>query len=180
MRIKGERIVIRDLTLKDAKDFYEYSKHQLVGPNAGWKPIESENIANRVLSGMILSRETFAIALSESNKLIGTISLYSNTIRKWKSANSIGFSLNYDYWGLGYATEALKLMIRYVFTKTECELIEIGHHLDNNASRRVIEKCGFKLNGLFPKYKKLYDGKFVDAVLYSLEKEEYERMIENE
>ena len=71
-------------------------------------------------------------------------------------------------------------MIKYAFSKTDCLLIEIGHHLDNNASKRVIEKCGFKLNGLFPKFKKLYDGRMVDAVLYSLEKEEYERNEENE
>ena len=180
MRIKGERITIRDLSMKDQQDYYEYSKHPLVGPNAGWKPVESQSIANRVLLNMIISKESYGIALNDSNKLIGTISVYNNPIRKWKYAKSIGFSLNYDYWGNGYATEALKLVIHYLFTKTDCLLIEIGHHLDNIASKKVIEKCGFKLNGIFPKYKMLYDGRLVDAALYSLEKEDYERMIKDE
>ncbi len=166
--------------LKDLDDFYEYSKHPLIGPNAGWKPIESITVAQRVLAGMLLSRESFAIALKESNKLIGTISLYENTIRKWKYAKSIGFSINHSYWGNGFATEALMLIMGYAFTKTDCLLLEVGHHVENISSKRVIEKCGFKLNGYFPKYKVLYDGSIKDAILYSLEKQEYERMIKDE
>jgi RimJ/RimL family protein N-acetyltransferase len=133
-----------------------------------------------VLSGLILSNETFGIVLKEEKKLIGTISLYSNTMRKWKYARSIGFSLNYDYWGCGYTTEALKALIDYVFTKTDCQIIEIGHHVGNEGSKKVILNCGFKYDGTFPKFKKLYDGRVIDAVMYSLEKIDYERMNENE
>ena len=180
MKIKTKRLIIRDLTLKDEEDYFEYASNPIVGPNAGWKPIENMTIARRVLSGLILSNETFAIVLKEEKKMIGTISLYSTTIRKWKHARSIGFSLNYNYWNNGYMTEALEALVDYVFNKTDCEIIEVGHHLDNEGSRKVILKCGFKYDGTFPKFKKLYDGRIIDAVMYSLEKNDYERLIKDE
>ena len=118
--------------------------------------------------------------LKKEKKLIGTISLYSQTIRKWKYARSIGFSLNYDYWSQGYMTEAVNAFIEYIFSKTDCEIIEVGHHVGNEGSKKVILKCGFKYDGTFPKYKKLYDGRIIDAVMYSLGKKDYEGKKENE
>ena len=158
MKIIGQRIVIRDLSLKDVDDFYEYGKGENVGPNAGWKPFASKDIAKRVLSSYIMSSETFCIALKDNNKLIGTISLYNNSIRKYNKIKSLGFSLNENYWNKGYMTEAVKLMINYVFTKTDCELLEVGHHAGNYGSKRVIEKSGFIYDGRLAKFKKLYDG----------------------
>lgn len=180
MKLKTKRLIIRDLSLKDEEAYFEYASNPNVGPNAGWKPIENMTIARRVLSGLILSNETYGIILKDEKKLIGTISLYSNSTRKWKFARSIGFSLNYNYWGLGYTTEAVMALIEYVFNKTDCEILEVGHHVGNEGSRKVILKCGFKYDGTFPKFKKLYDGRVIDAVMYSLEKIDFERMKKDE
>lgn len=176
MRLVGERIIIRDLSFKDLNCYYEFGKNPNVGPMAGWKPFPSEEIAKRMLSNLILSKETYAISLKEdSKKLIGTISIYNSGIRKYKKVKSLGFSLNQDYWGKGLMPEAVNLIIDYVFLKTDCEVLEVGHHSDNYASKRVIEKCGFNYDGRLCKFKKLYDGRLIDADFYSMTKEDYER-----
>lgn len=180
MKLIGEKIIIRDLSANDINDFYEYGRCPNVGPNAGWKPFTSINIAKNVLSSQILSKESFAIELKENKKLIGTISCYNNGIRKYSKVKSLGFSLNEAYWNNGYMTEAVKLMIGYVFTKTDCELLEVGHHTDNYASKQVILKCGFLYDGTLAKFKRLYDGRLIDADFYSMTKEEYERKIKYE
>ena len=181
MRLVGERILIRDLSYKDSEDFYEYAKSDWVGPNAGWKPIPSLEIAKRVVSGYVLSKDVFAIVLKEENKLIGTISIYSeNTLRRYKYVKQLGFSLSDKYWNNGYMTEAVKLVINYIFTKTDCEVIEVGHHAGNFQSKRVIEKCGFNYDGRLCKYKKLYDGRLVDADFYSITKDEFIRREKDE
>ncbi len=56
----------------------------------------------------------------------------------------IGYVLSKAYWGQGLMTEAVKEVIR--FCKDECSLdaLTIGHFVENERSRRVIEKCGFK------------------------------------
>ena len=72
------------------------------------------------------------------------------------------------------------MAIDYIFNKTDCEVIEVGHHSDNYQSKRVIEKCGFNYDGRLCKYKKLYDGRVVDADWYSLTLEDYKGRIRHE
>ena len=180
MRLIGNQIIIRDVSFNDADDFFEYCGNEEVGHNAGWKPIKSKEICKRVISGYVLGNETYAIALKDSNKFIGTFCIYKTTIRKYQKAYQIGFSLSNYYWNRGIMTEACKLVIEYLFTKTDCEVIEVGHHAGNYASKRVIEKCGFIFDGRLCKYKKLYNGELIDADFYSLTREDYERMIKYE
>lgn len=175
MRLIGNRILIRDLSFKDQDAYYEYGKNPNVGPSAGWKPFPNRDVANRMLSSLILSKDTYAIALKETNVFIGSISIYNYGIRKYNKVKSLGFSLSEDYWNQGIMTEAVKLVIDYVFNKTDCEVLEVGHHSDNFSSKRVIEHCGFSYDGRLCKYKRLYDGRIVDADFYSMTKEDYER-----
>ncbi len=173
MRIVTDRLIIRFLTLKDTDDYFEYAKNPNIGPNAGWKPIENRKIAEKVVAGLVFRKETYGIILRQNDKLIGTISIYNDTIRKYKKACSIGFSVSEDYQNMGYATEALKNLIDYIFKYLDYEIIEIGHHVGNYKSKRVIEKCGFYYNGRLDKFKVLYDGTIIDADFYSLTKEDY-------
>jgi len=176
MKLAGEKVLIRDLSFKDLDDYYEYSKDPNVGPNAGWKPVPDLETASRLLSGHIISKEVFAICLRENNKLIGTISIYHQGLRKYKFVRQLGFSLSSKYWGMGIMTEAVKLVIDYIFKHTDCEVIEVGHHSDNYGSKRVIEKCGFNYDGRLCMFKKLYDGRVIDADFYSMTREDYERI----
>ena len=180
MRLLGERILIRDLHFNDIDDYYEYTSNPLVGPDAGWKPVPNLETAKKLLAGNIVAKEMYAIELLESRKMIGTISIYDSALRKYKFTKSLGFSLNPNYWGNGYMPEAVNLIIKYLFENTDCEVIEAGHHSDNYKSKRVFEKCGFIYDGRLCKYKKLYDGRLIDADFYSITKEDYERRVKYE
>lgn len=176
MKLIGQRICVRDLSFGDLNDFYKYGKDPNVGPSAGWKPFSSKDIAEKVLSGQIFSHQVYAITKRDTDRLIGTISIYDGGIRKYNKVKTIGFSLGSKYWNQGYMTEAVGLMVDYIFTHTDCQVLEVGHHTDNYSSKRVIEKCGFTYDGRLCKFKVLYDGKLVDADFYSMTKEDYERM----
>ena len=180
MRLLGERILIRDLNFRDFDDYYEYATKESIGPMAGWKPSPNEEVGRRVFSGLILQKDCYAIELLENHKMIGTISIYNYGIRKYKYVKQLGFSLSDLYWNKGYMTEAVKLIINYVFTKTDCEVLEVGHHSDNYQSKRVIEKCGFLYDGRLCMYKELYDGRIVDADFYSMTRRDFERKMEYE
>ena len=180
MRLMCKRVIIRDLSFKDFDDYYEYAVRDNIGPMAGWKPIPNEEVGRRVFSSMILQKDVFAIELIENHKMIGTISIYNYGIRKYKYVKQLGFSLNDEYWNKGYMTEVVLNVIDYIFNKTDCEVIEVGHHSDNYASKRVIEKCGFLYDGRLCKYKELYDGRVIDADFYSMTKEDYERKLKYE
>ena len=58
---------------------------------------------------------------------------------------SVGYRLLGRYWGKGIATEALGLMIDYLFNETDIELITASTLPGNTASANVLKKNGFVL-----------------------------------
>ena len=60
----------------------------------------------------------------------------------------LGYWLGVNYWGKGYATEALHAVIDYAFTDLEHAALQAGSRVTNPASRRVLEKCGFQWTGV--------------------------------
>jgi Acetyltransferases, including N-acetylases of ribosomal proteins len=92
-------------------------------------------------------------------------------------------ALRYDrgelaYWcvvkhqGKGLMTEAGRSVIEFAFTKLLLNRIVVAHHLENDSSRRLIERLGFKLIGIeheaFMK-----NGRWIDTKMYELLKKEY-------
>ena len=61
----------------------------------------------------------------------------------------IGYGLLEEYWGRGYATEAVRAALDWALAQPEVTAIEAETAPDNAASRRVLEKCGFRPNGRF-------------------------------
>lgn len=83
----------------------------------------------------------------------------------------IGYWLGEPFWGQGIATDAVGKMCEYVFKHYDIVRIHASVFRYNRASRRVLEKNGFELEGILRKsvYK---NGKICDSCVYSLVKEE--------
>ena len=60
----------------------------------------------------------------------------------------IGYGFSEEYQNNGYATEAVKAVLEWAFSHKEVATIEAETDSDNTASKRVLEKCGFTLNGI--------------------------------
>lgn len=63
----------------------------------------------------------------------------------------IGYWIGEPYWGLGIATKAVELLSGYGFGELGLVRIFSGVFDFNKASQRVLEKAGFKLEGIFEK-----------------------------
>jgi [ribosomal protein S5]-alanine N-acetyltransferase len=59
----------------------------------------------------------------------------------------LGFHLRPEYWGQGFATEASRAVIRYAFATALARALVAGHHPQNEASRRVLQRLGFRHTG---------------------------------
>ncbi len=92
----------------------------------------------------------FAIVDKSDDRIIGSISMFN--IPKHKKT-SIGYMIGKDYWGKGYATEALKAVIEYAFSEKGYHKVSAQHIEDNAASGRVMQKAGM-----------IFEGKRVDEV----------------
>ena len=60
----------------------------------------------------------------------------------------LGYWLGVPYWGRGFATEAVRALIDHAFGDLEHETLISGARVNNPASRRVLEKCGFQWTGV--------------------------------
>jgi RimJ/RimL family protein N-acetyltransferase len=60
----------------------------------------------------------------------------------------VGYWLGVPYWGCGFATEAVRALIDHAFGDLEHEALISGARVNNPASRRVLEKCGFQWIGV--------------------------------
>ena len=167
------RVYLRDFKITDLYDVYEYASNPNVGPNAGWPAHKNIEETKKVLSTMIYRNETFAIVNKANNKVIGSIGVYKDEKRSNPFCCMLGYVLNENYWGKGIMCEVLQGMITYIFKNTNINLISIYHFPNNFRSRRVIEKCGFKYEGILRKVTSMYDGSIQDNVCYSLTRVEY-------
>ncbi len=59
----------------------------------------------------------------------------------------IGYGILYEFQRQGYATEAVKLALKWAFDHSEVVAVEAEAAPDNVASQRVLEKCGFLATG---------------------------------
>lgn len=90
------------------------------------------------------------MALRETSSLIGECSiglLAPDESPGVPDTAVIGFLLHQDYWGQGYATEAVHAMLRFIFLDLELACAYAGCLEENIASRRVLEKAGMQFQG---------------------------------
>ena len=59
----------------------------------------------------------------------------------------IGYGILDEFQGQGYATEAVKLVLKWAFDHPEVVAVEAESDPDNAASQRVLKKCGFRETG---------------------------------
>jgi len=74
--------------------------------------------------------------------------------------------------GKGYGTEAIVIMVDYLFLSRDLTRVQATCDPDNIASQRVLEKAGFKKEGIIRKVG-FNAGRIVDDCLYSIIKEEW-------
>ncbi|MHB8128175.1 MAG: GNAT family N-acetyltransferase [Mobilitalea sp.] len=88
---------------------------------------------------------TWLMELKDTHKVIGEIVLYDFRLKKQAD---IGYRLNKDYWGKGFASEAGQAMIKIAFEALGLSRLQIRCFSNNNGSVRVAEKLGFEQEGL--------------------------------
>ena len=171
---------MRPWQLEDLDDFFEYASHPEVGPCAGWPPHIDKNASLEILKSFINTGEVWALFHKQDKKVIGSLGLHEDKLRKGVLAKSMGYVLSKGYWNLGLATEAAKHAVKHVFEDMNLELLAVYHYPFNQRSKRVIEKCGFICEGTLRHAVKLYDGRVYSAVCYSMLRSEYALLHLNE
>lgn len=162
--IETERLILRELTPKDAKNFYDLNSNFNVLKYTGDKEFESIEKAREFLENYtdykVNGYGRWAVVVKETNKFIGWCGLKFGRL---KEQTDIGFRFFENEWNKGYATESAKKCLDYGFNKLGLPKI-IGRAMkQNKGSIRVLEKIGLE-------YEKdtMLDNQ--EAVIYKIEK----------
>ncbi|SDA52200.1 Protein N-acetyltransferase, RimJ/RimL family [Lachnospiraceae bacterium G11] len=107
----------------------------------------------------------FAIRLRESDKLIGIILHFAGE----GDSCEIGYGLGSEYWNKGYATEAVRAFIEYCFSTLNYQKVYASFFTGNDASKKVMEKCGMKYDHFVEKEFE-YLGEERDLTYYVIER----------
>ena len=88
----------------------------------------------------------FSIRTLAEDKLIGAISLW---VHSWTHSDTwVGILIgDRDYWGKGYGTDAMRLIVQYGFIELNLRRISLGLHAYNERALKSYQKAGFKLEG---------------------------------
>ncbi len=133
-------------------------------------PLQNLSEAKTVLDGMYnefrnKTHFQWGIFLKIENKVIGTCTLLHYDLQN--SRAEISYTLAHDYWGHGFMTEALTVLLAYAFTTIRLHRIEADVDPRNTASLRVLEKLGFQREGLL-RERWLVGSETQDSVLLGL------------
>lgn len=106
--------------------------------------------AEDFISKQLNKSPTTLFAIEYKGDHVGNIALVPCTDVYRKSAE-IGYFIGEDYWQKGIASAAVKLITNYGFEQLQLCRIHTGVFEFNHASMRVLEKCGYKKEGIFKK-----------------------------
>ena len=144
-----QRLTLRAFRQSDAQDVFEACSNPILGHNAGWPPHQTiEDSLNYIY---VVAPLGFVWAIEKDGRVIGSIGLLPDPRSpEDPSTMMLGYWLAEDQWNQGYTTEASKAVIDWGFAKGNLARITTCHFLFNDASRRVIEKCGFEKREVAP------------------------------
>ncbi len=145
--LETERLILRKMAVSDHKDMFEYSARPETSRYLLWSPHPSPFYTKRYLTwlqGQYRGGKfyDFAVVEKESGKMLGTCGFTSFHIPN--NSAEVGYVLNPDFHGKGYATEALTKLMEFGFRTLYLHRLVARIMVENIASRRVAEKCGFR------------------------------------
>lgn len=136
----------------------DYLSLELVLPGVAQKKFEDELYSKELC-------ETFLI-VNDDDTILGRV-FHFKTVPYFNS-REIGYALFAKHLrGKGIIKEAVQLVVDYLFNTTLLNRLEIHMNVDNIASERVAQRCGFTKDGI-AKAAVFSRGKHVDVAMYSL------------
>lgn len=149
--LKTERLLLRPLRVGDCFDMYDYAKRADVTKYLTWSPHDSVEHTKEYLKYIVEHYRLgdfydWAVVVANEDRMIGTCGFTRFYFQH--DAAEIGYVLNPDYHGKGYATEAVTRVLDFGFDNLLLNRIEAKYMVGNDASRRVMEKCGMRFEGV--------------------------------
>jgi ribosomal-protein-alanine N-acetyltransferase len=166
--LNGERVVLRPVRERDLAGFI--TAHTEISNRGEFFPlgVQPESALRRSYAetGFWEQDEGTLLIWDRSNVMVGHIEFF-RPVNYW-DAYELSYQL-YDaqHAGRGYTSEAVRLLVDYLFAAKKVNRLSLVIVPANAPSRRIAEKCGFQLEGT-ARGAFFNRGRNVDVLIYSL------------
>jgi RimJ/RimL family protein N-acetyltransferase len=164
--LEGKTVNLRVIEKEDLPLLADWCNNpDFLGPFV-WFPQASKTEWEKRYDSFTRDTKWFFIEKKDGTKI--------GTVFHFPSGNymEIGYILVPSERKKGYCSEAVKIMVDYLFLSKELVRVQAITDLDNLASQRVLQKAGFKKEGIIRKAG-LTRGEWADAYLFSIIREEW-------
>lgn len=176
-QIETPRLLLRRMTLRDARDIFAYSQDPEVARHVLWTAHKSVWDSKAYIRWVIQQYRmgqpsSWCIVERETGTVIGTIGFMS--YQPDNATVEVGYSLARNRWNRGYMTEALAAVLRECFTVLHLNRVEAQHFSANPSSGRVMEKCGMTHEGRM-RERICNKGRFMDVEMWAILRSDWEK-----
>lgn len=174
VRVETERMTLR---LPEHGDWRQWSELRQTSAEflAKWEPVwATDHLTRRAFTNRVYwaqRAESQGTALPmllvrrSDNQLLGALTL-DNIRRGPSQAGTFGYWIGQPFARQGYMREAILALTHHAFTRLDLSRMEAACLPENTASRGVLEKCGFKYEGVAQSYLQI-NGRWRNHVLYA-------------
>lgn len=142
IRLETERLILRNASTDDYQAAFKWCGDPVVNTYMIYPVYERAEDVKNWLSSLNHDDPDNAevvFILKETGEIIGGGGIHYAADRgTWE----VGYNLCREYWGRGYAPEAIQKLIDYVCSITEVKAVEATFCVENSKSCRVAEKLG--------------------------------------
>ena len=147
--IETKRLILRELTIDDANDVFDYFSKEEVVKYYDLEKFTKINQVKKLIEQFNSTddRIRWGLFSKKAKKIIGSCGFHHCCLTALHRCNykaEIGYELAPEYWQQGFMTEAIKEIIKYGFTELKLNRIEALIIPENIASRKLIAKAGLK------------------------------------
>jgi RimJ/RimL family protein N-acetyltransferase len=144
--LETKRLILRAPLLKDAKAVVALANDRRIAENTARipHPYKMTDAENFITGANKAGGEAVFLITARDRTVMGACGF----IPQDGQPPELGYWLGVNYWGKGFATEALHAVIDYAFGDLDHAALNAGARVTNPASRRVLEKCGFQWTGV--------------------------------
>lgn len=167
--LETERLRLRPLIDEDAERLFPLMSDPEVMAHWDIPEIDDPELVAQIVSSQVAAMADgkcvyWAMIALDNAVVVGCCEL--GDIDRWHHRGAVGFMLNRDAWGQGYALEAMQAVIAYA-AASGIRRLSARTHLGNRRSEILLQRLGFKPEGLLRGHV-LRDGERRDCRLFGL------------
>lgn len=174
-------LILKKVENEDANDLYEILTNETLFQFRPDKPLKRMNAVDTVIRNYerdFIKQKSVSLGIyykTEGNKLVGIAEMFHFDDKT--NSVEIGYILNENYWGRGIATNAMAMILDFLFEAINVNRIQSSPMTINIKSKNVLRRNNFAYEGTLRQFKYWTNIGTVDLDMFSILKRDYKESI---